>query len=45
TEPDIVIIDEAPRYGTLAERIRALRQQHDHVAVFVAAKEQKPDEI
>lgn len=43
--PHVIIIDEAPQYGSLYDRIALLKSSYPQVAVFVASMEQQPEHI
>ena len=43
--PDVVIIDDAPQFGPMPERIGRLRKNHPHVSIFIASQEQNPGQI
>lgn len=45
TMPHVIILDEAPQYGTLYERVSRLRSAYPYVTVFVVSLNQQPEQI
>jgi len=43
--PNVVIVDDAPQYGALNERIEHLRSSYPNVTVFVVSMGHKPEQI